>query len=103
MVENYINSPYLSIEGVKKSTRWSSDSIKNTIHFSINSEKYLTSDEYYIILNKYDDEWWLIETYLPHNQYLNGGGDFAHYVADTTEGLENWSNNTEWQKIIKKN
>ena len=100
LVENYINSPYLSIESVKKATRWYSDSIKNVIHFSIDSERYL-SDEYYIAVNKYDDEWWLIETYLPHNQYLSGGGDYAHYIADSTEGLENWANNAEWQKIIK--
>ena len=56
---------------------------ENFGRFEIDNELYKQiSDEYYIILNKYDDEWWLIETYLPHNKYLIGG-DYAHYIAET--------------------
>ena len=51
---------------------------------------------------KFKDEWWLIETDLPGNQWFEGGSDFTYWIVDSNDGLKEWADDEKWKEIKKK-
>lgn len=75
----------------KKSKRFSKDDINSCITFDLNH------NEWFIVFYKYEDEYWVIETYLGEiNHYFEGGSDYQYWVVDSYEGID------EWSKMMKK-
>ena len=70
----------------KKCKRFSQDNIKSCINFT------LYINDWFIIFYKYDDEYWVIETYLADvNWKFQGGSDYQYWLVDSYDGIEEWS------------
>ena len=70
--------------------RSSSDEFKSCISIDISPNKNVHDNTGFIILYKFEDDYWVIMTNNCH--WFDGGSDFTYWVVDSKEGIEDWAN-----------
>ena len=74
----------ISFKG-EKVKRFHDDNVGCCINYEINK------NDWWVIFYKYDDEYWLIETYFGElNWDFPGGSDYQYWLADSYDGIKEW-------------
>lgn len=90
MVGSYLKKTGLTISSYYFGKRYPNDIIKSCLNYSIGNNL-----QYYIILFKFKDDWWLIEESLPTESYIEPL--INYWVLDSLDGIKSWSEYEEYE------
>lgn len=75
-----------------ESKRISTDNFTSCVTIDVSPNKNMTDNTGFIILYKFEDDYWVIETNIEGDAWFKGGSDFTYWIIDSKEGIEDWAN-----------
>lgn len=68
------------------------DEFNSVVYIDISPNKNVHDNTGFILLYKFEDDYWTIETNMEGDAWFDGGSDFTYWVVDSKEGIEDWAN-----------